>query len=144
MLFLRPIVLWDEKTVLLIQQYRNNKQPYVNVSNNKIPFSSPSHSSLGWNYYLFIQPHIHAQHISFFLHTIPFSPSHFLFGMKENIFLIHNTPKKKSHKKLLIYKNNVFFIQFQFWMKLIPTQRSENKDHAWFVLLPFFSLCFIF
>lgn len=54
------------------------------------------------------------------------------------------TQKKKSHKKLLIYKNNVFFIQFQFWMKLIPTQRRRTRIMLDLSYSLFFSHCFIF
>lgn len=44
----------------------------------------------------------------------------------KKLFFSSTIHKQKSHNKLLIYKNNVFFIQFQFWMKLIPTQRRRT------------------
>ncbi len=130
MFCLRPIVLWDEKTVLLIQQYRNNNQPYVNISNNKIPFFS--HPIRVWDEIIIFSSNHTLNHTythntsdSFSIQYLFLHPISRL-GWKK-LFFSSTIHKQKSQNKLLIYKNDVFFIQFQLWMKLIPTQRRRTR-----------------
>lgn len=54
----------------------------------------------------------------------------------KKLFFSSTIHKQKSHNKLLIYKNNIFLIQFQFWMKVIPTQMKEPTSfNQWFFFI---------
>lgn len=62
----------------------------------------------------------------------------FLVWDERNYFFIHNTPKKKITQKVINLQKQRFLHPIPILDETNSYPKKKNKNHAWFVLLPFF------